>query len=69
VSKVGSKELALGAGESGTVRVELTVPAGTAPGVGDDVVIVAASASGPPPSNSSVVRFSVSSPSASQSPR
>jgi len=36
VSKVEPKELALGAGESGTVRVDLTIPAGTAAGTGDD---------------------------------
>jgi hypothetical protein len=61
VSKVEPKELVLGAGESGTVWVDLTVPAGTAPGVGEDVVFVAASVQGPPTSNSSVVHFSVSS--------
>jgi hypothetical protein len=66
VSKVDPKELTLGTGESGTVRVGLTVPAGTAPGVGEDVVIVAASTAGPPTSNSGVVHFSVSSSSATQ---
>lgn len=69
VSKVEPKELVLGAGASGTVRVDLTVPAGTAPGVGEDVVIVAASIAGPPTSNSGVVHFSVSSTSAMQKPR
>jgi von Willebrand factor A domain-containing protein 7 len=69
VSKVEPKELSLGAGESGTVRVDLTVPAGTAPGVGEDVVIVAASTAGPPTSNSSVVHFSVSSAGATPNPR
>jgi von Willebrand factor A domain-containing protein 7 len=69
VSKVEPKELELGASESGTVRVDLTVPAGTAPGVGDDLVIVAQSTAGPPTSNSSVVHLSVSSSSSSQSPR
>jgi hypothetical protein len=69
VSKVEPKELALGAGESGTVRVDLTVPAGTAPGAGDDLVIVARSTGGRPTSNSSVVHLSVSSPSATQNPR
>jgi len=67
LTKVEPKELALGAGESGTVQVELTVPAATAPGVGDDLVIVAASTAGPPTSNSSVVHLSVSS--SGQSPR
>jgi hypothetical protein len=69
VSKLEPKELALGAGESGTVHVDLTVPAGTAPGVGDDLVIVARSTTGPPTLNSSVVHLSVSSPSATQNPR
>jgi len=60
LTNVAPKELALGAGESGTVQVELTVPAATASGVGDDLVIVAASTAGPPTSNSSVVHLSVS---------
>ena len=68
VAVVEPKELALGAGESGTVRVDLAVPAGTAPGVGDDLVIVAQSIAGPPTSNSSVLHFSVSSSSATQNP-
>lgn len=68
VSKVEPKELALGAGESGTVQIDLTVPAGAAPGVGEDVVFVAASVEGPPTSNSSVVHFSVSS-ATTQNPR
>jgi len=61
VSKVEPKELSLGAGESGVVRVDLTVPATAAPGIEDDLVIVAASTTGPATSNSSVVRLSVSS--------
>ena len=69
VSKVEPKELALGAGESGTVRVDLAIPAGTAPGIGDDLVIVAQSSAGPSTSNSSVVHLSVSSSSATQNPR
>jgi hypothetical protein len=64
VSKVEPKELSLGADESGIVRVGLTVPAGTASGVGDDVVVVATSIEGPGTSNSSVVHFSVSASSA-----
>jgi von Willebrand factor A domain-containing protein 7 len=67
LTNVEPKELALGAGESGTVQVDLTVPAATAPGVGDDLVIVAASTAGPPTSNSSVVHLSVSS--SGQNPR
>jgi von Willebrand factor A domain-containing protein 7 len=66
VGEVEPKKLTLGAGESGTVRVDLTVPAGTAAGLSEDVVIVAASTLGPPTSNSSVVHWSVSS---SQNPR
>ena len=61
VSAVEPKTLTLGAGESGTVRVDLSVPAGTEPGLGEDVVIVAASTAGPATSNSSVAHFSVSS--------
>ena len=69
ISKVEPIELALGAGKSGTVLVDLTVPAGTTPGTGDDVVMVAASTAEPPTSNSSVVHFSVSSSSAAHDPR
>src|SRR6266853_1867785 len=69
VSKVEPRELALGAGESGIVRVDLAVPAGTSLGVGDDLVIVAQSSAGQPTSNSSVVHLSVSSSSAAQNPR
>ena len=61
VGKVEPKELTLGAGETGTVQVDLTVPAGTEPGVGDSVVFVATSVAGPATSNFSVVHFSVSS--------
>ena len=68
VSNVEPKELALGPGESGIVRVDLTVPTATAPGAGDDLVIVAASTVGPPTSNSSVVHLSVSSPNSTQNP-
>lgn len=69
VSAVEPKLLTLGAGESGIVRVDLSVPPDTAVGVGDDLIIVAASTTGPPTSNSSVVHFSVSSSTASPSPR
>jgi uncharacterized membrane protein len=69
VNDVEPKELALSAGESGTVRVDLAVPAGTAPGIGDDLVIVAQSTTGPPTSNSSILHLSVSSSSAPQNPR
>ena len=62
VGRVEPKQLTLGAGESGIVRVDLTVPTGTAAGLGEDLVIVAASTVGPPTSNSSVVHSSVSTP-------
>ena len=61
VRNVEPKELTLGAGETGTVQVDLTVPPGTAPGVGDNLVFVATSVTGPVTSNFSVVHFSVSS--------
>jgi hypothetical protein len=50
-------------------RDHLAVPAGTAPGVGDDLVIVARSTAGPPTSNSSVAHLSVASSNATQNPR
>jgi hypothetical protein len=59
VSKVEPRELALGPGQSGTILVDLMVPAGTAAGLGDDVVVVATSTAGPATSNSSVAHFSV----------
>jgi von Willebrand factor A domain-containing protein 7 len=61
LSRVEPQEMVLGAGESATVRVDLTVPVSATSGAEDDLVIVAASISGPPTSNSSVVRLSVSS--------
>jgi hypothetical protein len=61
ISEVEPRQLMLGAGESGTVLVHVTVPADAAPGRGEDVVIVAASTAGPSTSNSSVTHFLVSS--------
>jgi von Willebrand factor A domain-containing protein 7 len=61
VSEVEPKKLTLAAGESGIVRVDLAIPAGTAAGLGEDIVIVAASTAGPPTSNSNVAHFSISS--------
>jgi hypothetical protein len=61
VGLVEPKDLTLAAGETGTVQVDLAVPQGTAPGVGDNVVFVATSVVGPATSNFSVVHFSVSS--------
>ena len=69
VGQVIPRELTLGTGESGSVRVQITVPAGTAPGLGDDVVVVATSSAGSAASNSSVVHFSVTPPSSVESPR
>ena len=69
VSQVVPRELSLGAGESGSVRVQLTVPAGTAPGIGDDVVVVATSSAGSAASNSCVVHFSVTASNAAQNSR
>jgi hypothetical protein len=66
VSMVEPQELRLGAGESGTIRLDLNVPGGTPPGVGDDVVVRAASTTGPATANSSVVHLLVS---ASRNPR
>jgi uncharacterized membrane protein len=57
VTNVEPKELLLGAGESGTVRIELTVPPETPPGLGDNVVLIASSASAPATSNFIVVHF------------
>jgi hypothetical protein len=69
VSKVEPKELALDAGESATIRVDLNIPAGTKLGLGDDLVVIARSTAGPLTLNSSVVHLSVSSSSAAQNPR
>jgi hypothetical protein len=68
VSKVEPKELTFGTGETGILRVDLTVPAGTPPGTAEDVIVVAASTTGPPTSNSSVVHLSVS-PGETHNPR
>jgi hypothetical protein len=69
ISNVEPKELSLSAGESGIIRVDLSAPAGTAPGTGDDVVVVATSTAGSATSNSSVVHLSVAPSSANQNPR
>jgi hypothetical protein len=66
VGQVIPRELTLGTGESGSVHVQITVPAGTAPGLGDDIVIVAASSAA---SNSGVAHFSVTAPGTVESPR
>jgi hypothetical protein len=69
VSQVLPPELTLGTGESGKVRVELNVPAGTAPGGGDVVVVVANSTAGSATSNSAVLHLSISAVDAPQNPR
>jgi hypothetical protein len=69
VSKVEPKELTLGLDESGLIRVDLTVPAGTASGVGDNVVVVATGTSGLSTSNFNVAHISVSPSTAVQNPR
>ena len=53
------KELSLSQGQSGMIRVDLSVPPGTAAGTGDDLIVVAASTTGPSTSNSSVVHLNV----------
>lgn len=53
--------LTLGPAQSGTLVVDLAVPAGTPPGTGDDVIVVVTSSDGPETSNSSVAHFAVSS--------
>jgi hypothetical protein len=68
ITKVGPKELSLGGDTSGVVRVNLTVPTGTASGTGDDIVAVASSTAGSVTSNSSVVHVSVSASGAGQDP-
>ena len=57
--RVEPVELALDSGQSGTVVINLSVPAATQPGIGDDVIVVATRTAGPPASNSSVAHFSV----------
>ena len=62
VSKVEPTEFTLGPDQLETVRVALTVPAGTSQAIGDDVIVVATSTAGPATSNSSVAHFSVTVP-------
>jgi hypothetical protein len=59
VTKVEPAEMALGAGESTTIRVDLTVPAGITSYADDDVIVVAASTTGPSTSNSGILHISV----------
>lgn len=59
ITKVEPGELNLGAGETGLVRLQLTVPSATANYVGDDVVVLASSTSGTATTNAAIVRLSV----------
>jgi hypothetical protein len=61
-AKVEPAELALASGQSGTVIINLSVPASAQAGTGDDVVVMATSTAGPATSNSSVMHFSVVAP-------
>jgi hypothetical protein len=61
-AKVEPAELTLASGQSGTVLVNISVPANAQPGTGDDVIIVVTSTAGPTTSNSSVAHFSVVAP-------
>jgi hypothetical protein len=70
VSNVEPRELNIGANESATVRMDVNVPAGTASGIGDDVIIIAKSVEEKFTSNSAIIHLLVT-PSAntSQNPR
>jgi hypothetical protein len=61
VSNVEPKELAIGANESATVRMDVAIPAATASGLGDDVVIVTKSVEEKPTSNSAIIHLLVTS--------
>jgi hypothetical protein len=62
VAKVEPAELTLASGQSGSVLINLAVPATAQPGTGDDVIVVVTSTAGPTTSNSSVAHFSVVAP-------
>ena len=64
VTDIEPKQLSLGANATSTLKLHLSVPAGTQPGLGDDLVVVVASASGQPTTNSAVVHLSVATKSA-----
>ena len=68
VTGVEPGELFIGAHQSGSLRVELTVPAGTAKGTGDDLVLLASSDSGSATTNSAVVRLTIANESKGQQP-
>jgi len=54
------RSITLGAHQTGSFKVKLTVPSGTEQGVEDDLVVVASSTSGAPTTNSAIVRLTVS---------
>jgi von Willebrand factor A domain-containing protein 7 len=60
VTKVEPQELTVGAHGTGTVRVQLAIPAGTQKSIGDDLVVVVSSISGGVTTNSAIVHLSVS---------
>ncbi len=59
VSRVEPRQIALGAGQSANVAIDLKVPSGTAPATSDDVIVLATSVSGTPTTNSSIAHYSV----------
>lgn len=59
IKRVQPNELTLANGQTGKILVDLSVPAGTPPGTGDDVIVVATGAAGPSTSNSVVAHLSV----------
>lgn len=61
VTAVYPKDLSIAANGTSTLKLRLSVPAGTQPGTGDDLVVVVASTSGPPTTNSAIVHLSVKS--------
>jgi von Willebrand factor A domain-containing protein 7 len=54
------RSINLGAHQTGSFKVKLTVPSGTEQGVEDDLVVVASSTSGAQTTNSAIVRLTVS---------
>jgi von Willebrand factor A domain-containing protein 7 len=69
VAGVQPKELSVPANGTGNLKLQLSVPAGTQPGTGDDLVVVVASTSGPPTTNSAIVHLSVATRSAAETAR
>ena len=69
VTNTQPQELSLGANATSTLKLQLSIPAATQPGVGDDLVVVVASTSGPPTTNSAIVHLSVAAKSAADTQR